>query len=144
MILGYEQYCGYLQYMRNYVVTGTGDNYSGHHLVALRKRLESGELIGVSWVDHFFVSDVYVLGLTLDFVEMHLWWLLAYRAREMRKKRAIHNRILFFVPQRYFEESKERFQLLESCGVVVRKLRYDSNNRLSYYGRALQIIAKSN
>ena len=71
ILLGYEQYCGYLQYMRNYVVTGTGENYK-NHIDSLQKRMKAGERKITSWVDHFFFSDVYILGLTMDFVEMHL------------------------------------------------------------------------
>jgi hypothetical protein len=142
ILLGYEQYCGYLQYMRNYVVTGTGESYK-NHIDALGKRMQDGKNTILSWVDYFFLGDVYVLGLTMDFVEMHLWWILTYRARAMRSGLLpIHNKVVFFVPRQYVKENKERFQLLESCGVSVLKLTYKRENRLGYYGSALKIIAE--
>ncbi len=141
ILLGYEQYCGYLQYMRNYVVTGTGENYKHHHVEAFRKRIRNREEMGVSWVDHFFVSDVYILGLTMDFVEMHLWWILTYRARAIRNGLLpIRNKVVFFVPRQYAEGNTERLQLLESCGVTVRQLHYEQARRFRYYRKALRSI----
>lgn len=143
ILLGYEQYCGYLQYMRNYIVTGTGENYERHHVDSLRKRVRHKETMGISWVDHFFFSDVYILGLTMDFVEMHLWWLLTYRARMKRGSiTPVHNKVVFFIPRSYVADTKERLQLLESCDVIVNPLSYRRANRLHYYQDALvKIIA---
>ncbi|MDP3119778.1 MAG: hypothetical protein Q8N01_05140 [Sulfuricurvum sp.] len=35
------------------------------------------------WVDKFLEDDLYILGLGLDFNEIDLWWLLAYRNRKI-------------------------------------------------------------
>lgn len=39
-----------------------------------------------SWVDRFLKDDLYILGLELDFNEIDLWWLLAYRNRKILEK----------------------------------------------------------
>lgn len=69
--LGYEHYSGYLQRMRNYVVMGTEKAYK-KQFDSLESRLKKRAVTFDSWVDFFFTQDVYILGLTLDFVEMHL------------------------------------------------------------------------
>ena len=85
--LGYEHYSGYLQQMRNYVASGTKGSYKNIDFEALEKRLTEGQIDYDCWVDFFFTHDVHILGLNMDFVEMHLWWLITYRARMMVENR---------------------------------------------------------
>lgn len=35
-----------------------------------------------SWIDYFMIADIYVVGLSFDFSEFDLWWLLNRRQRE--------------------------------------------------------------
>ena len=57
--LGYEHYSGYLQQMRNYVVTGTGTTYKNLKLDSLTKRLKKNKLDdNHSWLDFFFTKDI--------------------------------------------------------------------------------------
>lgn len=77
--LGYEHYSGYLQQMRSYVTQGL--SYAHESFPALVADLRKGRVEGRSWVDFFFDRDVYIVGLSLDFIEFHLWWLLTFRAR---------------------------------------------------------------
>lgn len=139
ILLGYEQYCGYLQYMRNYIVAGTGESYKDR-FTSLLKRIKDRERSVTSWVDFFFFSDVYILGLTMDFVEMHLWWILTYRARAAHDRLIpIQNKIVFFAPTQYVDSDKDRFQLLKSCGVMLHTLPYDRKKRYKYYRQAIKI-----
>lgn len=89
--LGYEHYCAQLQGMRNYVVSGT--NYKSNDVIKtpLLHRLKDGnELDNQSWLDIFFTKNIYILGLSLDYIESDLWWLLTYRARiKLTNKRNI-------------------------------------------------------
>lgn len=138
ILLGCEQYCGYLQYARNYVATGVGENYGGR-IETLERRMKRGDRTILSWVDHFFLSDIYILGLTMDFVEMHLWWILTYRARAIKSGLLpISNKVVFFIPGRYVKENQERLQLLESCGVLVFSFPYQRLRRLRYYRRSVR------
>lgn len=139
--LGFEQYSGYLQHIRNYVVTGTGDGYKTLHFEPLIRRIRKGKLLNESWVEYFFTSNIYILGLTMDFVEMHLWWLLTFRARsKYNTLLPIHNKIVYFIPSPYVQTNEEKIDLLKSCDVIVHPLSYDRNNRFGYYRRALRII----
>jgi len=100
--LGFEHYSGYLQQMRNYVATGTKGVYSNKEFLPISKRIREDNINFDSWIDFFFTKDVYIFGLNLDFVEMHLWWLLTYRARAIVEKRfQIENRIIYFYPKHF-------------------------------------------
>ncbi len=52
---------------------------------------------GASWVDLFFTTDVHILGLGLGVVEMHLWWVLTYRARQMAEGLELDGKVFFNV-----------------------------------------------
>ncbi|EQC2549893.1 SIR2 family protein [Enterobacter sichuanensis] len=120
IILGYEHYSGYLQSMRGY--TTTGSQYSNKSFnEPLTKRLQAND-IGNSWIDEFFTNDVYILGLSLDFVEIDLWWLLTFRERyKIEKKISLQNEIIYYIPSYYYNDvaSKPKIDLLESVGVII-------------------------
>lgn len=120
IMLGYEHYSGYLQAMRNYVVTGTKyKNKSVNELGTLVKRLPIKSSEKYSWIDEFFSVDIFIIGLRLDFVEIDLWWLLTFRARQVLKNDKIRNKIYYYIPSDLKEVSKPKLELLESIGVIV-------------------------
>lgn len=140
--LGYEHYSGYLQQMRNYVVVGKKGSDNQHHEQALARKIKEGTVRHDSWVDFFFTHDIHILGLNLDFVEIHLWWLLTYRARvSLFNKLEIKNTITYYYPQHYEEKSKYKLQLLRANGVLTVPLLMKAGNRMGYYKRVLQQVA---
>lgn len=139
--LGYEQYSGYLQAMRNYVVSGVA--YKDYSEDALIKRWDA--LDYDCWIDHFLKSDVYILGLRLDFVEMHLWWLLAFwsrRGREGGKSVTFENKIVYYVPERYWSTSDVKQRFLRAFNVDIRKKSEGKGARkkVGYYERVIDDI----
>ena len=84
MVLGYDQYAGSLQKIRNYVTEGV-------KIKGLDYRLSSAVKNGViefehnrsiySWVDHFLRDHLHIVGLGMDFTEIDLWWLLLHKRR---------------------------------------------------------------
>jgi hypothetical protein len=138
--LGYEHYSGYLQQMRNYVVSGI--NRNGQYPSLLR-RLKENAVNHTSWIDYFFTHDVHILGLNLDFVEIHLWWLLTFRARlRLQNKISCTNTIYYYYPHRYEAASKHKLELLRANEVTTIPLIIKSDNRLGYYDRVLKMIDK--
>ncbi len=141
--LGFEHYGGQLQQIRNYVATGT--NYTSKRIskLPLIKRFEKFKLSEYSWIDLFFTTDIYILGLSLDFVETDLWWLLTYRARQIfyRQKSSIKNRIYYFIPNEFADKSKEKIDLLNANGVTVIDT-FFGEDRLMYYNQVLDRIEK--
>ncbi len=77
--LGYDHYAGYLQTLRESATTDIGEKYKDFKLNKLWDRLTETEV--VAWIDFFFRKNVHIVGLSLDFSEIDLWWLLVYRAR---------------------------------------------------------------
>jgi hypothetical protein len=116
--LGFEHYVGQLQMIRNYVVSGP--EYKGMSNNPLIHRLNNNEFRYLSWIDLFFKTDLHIIGLTLDYVETDLWWLLTYRARLIIEKRhRINNRIVYYIPKKFAKDVKYKLDLLSATSVDV-------------------------
>lgn len=139
ILLGYEQYAGYLQNIRNYVVKGI--TYTKSSLPPLTMKLKEGWREVHTWVDHFYYNDVFILGLSLDFVEMHLWWILDYRARKISDSRyKFKNRVVYMYPQPEQEWIKHRLDLLCACDVECLPLPVSGNDWKAMYRSAIEVI----
>ncbi len=142
--LGYEHYSGYLQQMRNYMVVGTKGIYKKRNQIALARRIKADSVKHESWIDYFFTHDIHIFGLNLDFVEMHLWWLLTYRARaKLLSKLDITNSIYYYYPQHYEERSRYKLELLRANEVKTVPLLMKQDDRIGYYERVLKQIKKN-
>lgn len=134
IMLGLDHYCGEIGKIDNlikgkyeYVVRGKNIK-----LKSIKEKLVLNEPDGVSWVELFFTSNLYILGFSFDYSEIDLWWVLTKRARLIRESEVgnkIKNKIYFYCSS--IEESKKG--LLKSLGVevveIVRKGNYESNYR---------------
>jgi hypothetical protein len=139
ILLGYEQYAGYLQTIRQYVISGI--RYTDLYLEPLNKRLREDNREIFTWIDHFFMSDLYILGLNMDFVEMHLWWLFDFRARLQTSPRYnIKNKITYIYPAQETAWIKPRIDLLCACGVHCIALPVVDKNWKNMYKLALQLV----
>lgn len=116
IMLGYEQYSGYLQKLREYVLGNS--LYNSYKPDSIKEKFDNNSFTYESWVEFFFTHDVHIVGLTLDFVEMHLWWLLTYRARRKQQKFPINNKIFFYYTSESKNDIMHRIELLKSCDVV--------------------------
>lgn len=138
--LGYEHYSGYLQQMRNYTANGTKGTYAKKDFISLARRIQENTVTHESWVDFFFTHDVYIFGLNLDFVEMHLWWLLTYRSRAMVENRFIvNNRITYYYPKRFEKTSKHKLEMFNIMGVKTIAVN-DYGEKLKYYKKIISRI----
>jgi hypothetical protein len=142
ILLGYEQYAGYLQTIRNYMIVGL--EYTDLKLMALNRRLREGDTSIQTWVDHFFLSDVFILGLNMDFVEIHLWWLLDFRARLLKDPRhLIHNKITYIYPSTETAWIKPRIDLLCACGIHCIAVPVEKDNWKGMYKLALEMVDRA-
>jgi hypothetical protein len=155
IMLGYDHYCGYLEQMRRYVTRGV--TYQGVRARSLVKNLSEGSDLVKSWLDFFFTRRVIILGLTLDFHELHLWWLLTYRARRKKEGRSFVSGDVYFLSRQIIpekgpkaEDSKRKKEalerkhdLLKAAGVnVVIIEENDPNDREIHYLAALDRTRK--
>ena len=76
--LGYEHYCSYLVAMHSYL-TKPNENISKTPYIRYFMENETTEVS--TWMTLFFTHDIYIVGLSLSFTEMDIWWLLNYRAQ---------------------------------------------------------------
>jgi hypothetical protein len=137
ILLGFEHYSGQLQRIRNYVVTGTDDSYTlpifpliaKPPLAKARSKVKVkpaakgkpdaesrlGSVGNDSWLDLMFTRDIHIVGLTLDFVESDLWWVITFRARmKLEKKLNIRNSIFYYYPSSYEHDIKPKLGLLSA------------------------------
>lgn len=141
--LGYEHYCGELQNMRNYTISGTSYKTEGVIKEALVRRLANeGQINYQSWIDLFFKKDIYIIGLGLDFVESDLWWLITYRARSKyyKNKFQVNNKISYFIPAEYETRSKAKLEILRANDVTV--VVVNKPKGLAYYTDILNRLNK--
>ncbi|HEX2900118.1 MAG TPA: SIR2 family protein [Bacteroidia bacterium] len=142
ILLGYHQYAGYLQTIRNYVTKGL--RYKDVHFEPLTKRLKDGDTEIRTWIDHFFMSDVYILGLNMDFVEIHLWLLLNLRARLFKApNKPFQNKVTYIYAAPETPWIKPRIDLLCACGVSCIALPVVDNNWKDMYKHALDMVDKA-
>lgn len=141
--LGYEHYCGQLQKMRDYVVNGTNYTSDTVFKAALIKRLKQKKNLKLqSWIDLFFTQDIHILGLSLDFVEIDLWWLLTYRARNKfyRKSNFIQNQLFYYTTKKWHQITVDKMQLLKANDVEI--IVIDESDKTKYYKKILKEIKK--
>jgi hypothetical protein len=137
--LGYDHYSGYLQNIRQHLTT-RGIQREIKESVATR--LRNKKLIPNTWMEYFFISDIYIIGLDLDFVETELWWLLVYRHRlKQHKKVSIGNTIKFYDNVAEEKKRKIKHELLSALGVDV--VTYNSiKNYEHFYQKILRSLEK--
>ena len=139
--LGYEHYSGYLQQMRNYMASGTKGTYKAKDFYPLSKRIKENSVLDESWVDLFFNKDIYILGLNLDFVEMHLWWLFTYRARAIVENRfPVTNRIVYFYPKEFEKNAAHKLEMFRIAGIETIAEKAINGNKVDYYMRVINRI----
>lgn len=124
--LGYEQYAGYVQQIREYVTKGTPESGGSikQRLAALAKKpSEDDAFEAISWVDHFFFSNMTILGLEMDTQEIDLWWILSYRARLIKQGGAAapKNKIRYYYWEGETLNSRQQAarELLRSFSVIL-------------------------
>lgn len=141
--LGYEHYGGYLQQMRNYLISGIKGRYQGKDFEPLTNSIIFDRIKHHSWMDYFFSHNVFILGLNLDFVEMHLWWLLTIRTRMMITERvSVSNKIIYYYPEMFHNSSKAKLDLFNINGIETVPVEMKKNGQMEYYMKVIENIRK--
>jgi hypothetical protein len=141
ILLGYEHYSGQLQQMRNYIVLGTGTAYK-KQFPPLIKQLKKGRVNNNSWLDIFFTKDIHIIGLSLDFIELDLWWLLTFRARKILEKQiSITNKIVYYYPKPLDKAIQNKLEILRAN--EVRTEAFGKSHNIDYYRDVFDAIKVS-
>lgn len=116
IMLGLNQYCGSVGKISDYL----NGNYDYKRektkviMPRIQDRLKSGIENPFSWIDLFFISDIYIIGFGLLYEEIDLWWILTRRKRLIRQGANIPNHIFFCG-----EVDSGKKQLLHTMGVEI-------------------------
>lgn len=117
---GYEHYCGCIGKIDNYLKGAYTYSVQTQkkEIASIPEKLRKPQLQqGESWIDLFFFSNVYIMGLNLSSEEIDLLYILNLRSRwlrDLKKARYIQNRIVF-----YGQPVKAMKALLEEFDVEV-------------------------
>ena len=117
------------------------DNNKPIRVKSITDKIKSREFDNYSWVELFFNTDIHILGLSLEYSETDLWWILNKRARIMNdKKTSVHisNKIFYYSTS--IEPEKEG--VLNSFNVQVIKTNSGTKTFKwgKYYEQALDSI----
>lgn len=146
IMLGHEQYAGSLQKIRAYVTKK--NKASGGYSSLFRAgdyNFDANNKVH-SWVDVFLRDDIHVLGFSLDYTEIELWWLIAYKARLKRRSSLNTGETYFYLFSKNRKEpkTKAKVALLESLGVKVFVREVKKNDFRPHYDWALRRLSKIN
>ena len=85
IMLGLDHYCGSIAKIKSYIY---GDYlFNTQKVMPIRDKLHNqNQFDSISWVELFFSHDIHIIGFSLDFSEIDIWWLLNKRARMLHDK----------------------------------------------------------
>jgi hypothetical protein len=144
ILLGHDHYCGQLQKLRAYATANRISKLSpkSPFKVGQLEYEQSDE--AYSWIDVFFRDEVHILGFGLDYTEIDLWWLLAYKRRLMQMSQYQVGRTVFheIVDGETNDTVRARISILKSFGVhvVTHNVHGDYTNA---YDRVLEMLSQS-
>lgn len=102
--LGYDQYCGALSKISDYIKGTYKSSKSGKVIKyggEMRKKCELQTFDDLSWIELLFKTNVYIVGFGLAFSEIDIWWLLNKRARLMNDIDKIDNKVIYLYDERF-------------------------------------------
>lgn len=73
--LGHEQYSGQLENLRKHLTSKKTSPFRRHH-----NNFEDSDL-RYSWGDIFLRDEIHIVGFSLDYSEIDIWWLLTFKAQ---------------------------------------------------------------
>lgn len=131
LVLGHDMYARSIGKMSAYVEKRGYDGLFAQN-DSLRKST-------VCWMDLFFNTDVHILGFSMDFSEIDVWWVLNLRARLMKEMKASgrpfpENKVYYHTRYRHLKKSFR--ELLESHYIEINP---DPDAR-SYYLHYQEVI----
>ena len=131
IMLGLDHYCGSVAKIDNYV-KGIYEYQVEKKTVKtpsiIEKLNDKSKYDQSSWIELLFNSNVYIVGLGLDFSEIDLWWILNKRARfklDNETKKLIKNKVTFFSTS----DDKDHVETLKSLHIEIVQIKLDNTNQ---------------
>lgn len=126
---GFDQYCGSLSKLSEYIKGNYKSDKGPVCEVPMKQKCETQQFDNLSWAELFFNSNIYIVGLGLDFSEIDIWWLLNKHIRIKREAPEVQNSIYYIFNNQYDnkDEKKEIFEALEAFQVECQGIDSDEN-----------------
>jgi hypothetical protein len=125
--LGHEQYAGQLQKLRSHLTSKKSSPY--------RAGISTFELPNrkYSWGDIFLKDEVHIVGFSLDYSEIDIWWLLIFKAQYFSRYGISCGRTFFhyWSDEEKDDKDKGKIVLLKSIKVDVKE-KFNVNFREAY------------
>jgi hypothetical protein len=120
LMLGFNDYAGYLHKLRNYMTSKDGSPFLqvSNDLVL--------EDVRHSWMDLFLRDNVHIVGLGLGYEEVVLWWLISYKQRLRFTKKVQCGQTTYYHAGEISKSTKGRLELMEGLGVRVEHIKSSS------------------
>lgn len=132
ILIGFEHYSDYLQKVHQLVKSSKGKG-----LVNLIKAAGNNPKME-NWVHLFYTRDIDIMGFGLEYVENHLWFLLNFRGRLLRKNTTIPNKIRWIIPEFSWEENKDKIEILQALNVEVVPVKSEQGDYVGFYKEFLE------
>lgn len=119
IMLGLDHYCGEIGKIDNYIKGNY--RYIEEEKTKTEKsiadKLKENKFEDSSWIELFFNSNIHIIGFSMDFSEIDIWWILNKRARMKKSELSdlIKNDIIFYCD----EPNEDLHGLLRSMDVKV-------------------------
>lgn len=125
IMLGHEQYSGYMQKIRNFLTSGVLTKSKARNMrpylskYASSKSKTKGDV--KTWVDLFMEEEVHIVGFSFDYTENHLWNLLMKKQR-LKKIESNIGKVVFYRCSNHKQtiEEEAKLSILISLGAVVK------------------------
>lgn len=145
IMLGLDHYCGYIEKISGYI----NGKYryiidkEEHTELSIEDKFNQDKFNHSSWIELFFTTNVNMIGFSLDFSEIDIWWIINKRARmknSLSLKNKISNEINFYCEK--IDQPKK--ELLESFDVKVHviELKKIPDSYTEYFNRVIRQIKK--
>ena len=100
------------------------------------------------WPRFFFTHDVDIIGFSIDYSEIHLWWLINFRARLKRLGSSIANKIRFNYPSFQSREIENKLSVLLALEIELNEVPVNrtgdiTNDYRRFYDKFLEAYGKS-
>ena len=137
ILIGNEHYADYLS-----VIHGILKPVSGNK--GLASALNENPDI---WPRFFFTHDIDIVGFNMDYAEIHLWWLINFRARLKRAGSSIRNTIRFNYPSFEEKEIENKLSVLLALEIELNEVPVNrtgdiTNDYRRFYDKFLEAYAK--
>lgn len=125
IMLGHQQYSGYIQKIRNYLTSGVLTEVKDRAGIPYLSKFSSKNVAYKgdveTWVDLFLKNEVHIIGFGFDYTETHLWDLIIRKQRLRRGSRSSIGQAVFHRCSREKQSTTDeaRLSMLSALGVQV-------------------------